>query len=434
MEPQIRYARTSDGMNLAYFTLGSGVPFVHMPAPLEHVLLHARTWSDAWCRWVSAEMQYVRYDSRGFGLSTRDVTEFSLDTYVRDLETIADTLGLERFVLMAASSLGPPAIRYSVDHPDRVTHLILQDTASRIQDLWSRRVQSMHPMLTAAPDMYFQTLADFTYGRGTPEAEEFASYLAQTCEPHVGRRALDAGYLFDVTAILSQVKARTLVIHGSANITPIQAATALAAGIAGSELAMLSLPTVKDVPARLWQEIRQFLARDGTLPPVVIPMHTLPADSAERVGGGTRTILFTDVVGHTEMMRRLGDDRGREVLREHERITRDLLKQYSGAEVKTMGDGFMASFASITRAMDCAIALQRAFASHEGEPLQVRVGLNAGEPIEEDGDLFGSTVIMASRRRTRRCPFRSGRGPSTARCGQESPRPGRSPETSDRRG
>jgi class 3 adenylate cyclase len=97
------------------------------------------------------------------------------------------------------------------------------------------------------------------------------------------------------------------------------------------------------------------------------------------------------------MMRRLGDAKGRDVLREHERITREVLKEYGGAEVKTMGDGFMASFGSVTKAMDCAIALQRAFASHKGEPLQVRVGLNAGEPIEEDGDLFGSTVIMASR-------------------------------------
>ena len=61
-----------------------------------------------------------------------------------------------------------------------------------------------------------------------------------------------------------------------------------------------------------------------------------------------QTVLFTDLVGHTEMMQRLGDDRGRDVLREHERITRELLKQHGGAEVKTMGDGFMASFGSVT--------------------------------------------------------------------------------------
>ena len=112
---------------------------------------------------------------------------------------------------------------------------------------------------------------------------------------------------------------------------------------------------------------------------------------------GVHTVLFTDLVGHTEMMQRLGDAKGRDVLREHERITRSVLKRHGGAEVKTMGDGFMASFGSVTKAMDCAIELQRAFAAHEGEPLHVRVGLNSGEPIEEDGDLFGSTVIMASR-------------------------------------
>jgi class 3 adenylate cyclase len=115
-----------------------------------------------------------------------------------------------------------------------------------------------------------------------------------------------------------------------------------------------------------------------------------------------RTVLFTDIVGHTEMMRRLGDAKGRDVLREHERITRDTLKQHGGAEIKTMGDGFMASFSSVTSALDCAITLQRAFnvlpsTSHLPEPISIRVGLNAGEPIEEDGDLFGSTVILASR-------------------------------------
>jgi class 3 adenylate cyclase len=91
------------------------------------------------------------------------------------------------------------------------------------------------------------------------------------------------------------------------------------------------------------------------------------------------------------------------VLREHERITREVLVQHGGAEVKTMGDGFMASFGSVTAAVECAIALQRAFGAWNDEDgakassLQVRVGLNAGEPIEEDGDLFGATVILASR-------------------------------------
>jgi class 3 adenylate cyclase len=118
-----------------------------------------------------------------------------------------------------------------------------------------------------------------------------------------------------------------------------------------------------------------------------------------------RTILFTDIVEHTEMMGRLGDKAGRDVLREHEELTRDVLRTHGGDEIKTMGDGFMASFSSPAGAVECAIALQRAFEDlHHGpgakpgkEPIHVRIGLNAGEPIEEGGDLFGATVIMASR-------------------------------------
>jgi adenylate cyclase len=111
------------------------------------------------------------------------------------------------------------------------------------------------------------------------------------------------------------------------------------------------------------------------------------------------------------MMSRLGDEKGREVLREHERITRECLAAHGGAEVKTMGDGFLASFGGVTKAVECAVALQKAIAQWNATPahpealegraeprhLAVRCGLNAGEPIEEDGDLFGATVILASR-------------------------------------
>jgi class 3 adenylate cyclase len=103
------------------------------------------------------------------------------------------------------------------------------------------------------------------------------------------------------------------------------------------------------------------------------------------------------------MLQRLGDDAWRAVLRDHERITRELLRAHGGTEVKTMGDGFMASFDSATSAVECAIDLQRAFAAwNEGDgakaaSLHVRVGLNAGEPIEEDDDLFVTAVTMAAR-------------------------------------
>jgi adenylate cyclase len=88
------------------------------------------------------------------------------------------------------------------------------------------------------------------------------------------------------------------------------------------------------------------------------------------------------------------------VLRQHERIVREALKSHGGSELKTMGDGFMASFSSATRALESSIAMQRAFAAHNQsaeEPTLVRVGLNAGEPIAEDEDLFGTAVIEAAR-------------------------------------
>ncbi len=111
-------------------------------------------------------------------------------------------------------------------------------------------------------------------------------------------------------------------------------------------------------------------------------------------------MLFTDVEGSTALTQRLGDARARELLRDHERIVREALKSHGGAEVKTMGDGFMASFSSATKALECAIAMQRAFAEHNEsaeEPIRVRVGMNAGEPIAEDEDLYGTAVNEAAR-------------------------------------
>ncbi len=133
----------------------------------------------------------------------------------------------------------------------------------------------------------------------------------------------------------------------------------------------------------------------------------VPFGPGERAEAGLKlspddvhTILFTDVEGSTALTDRLGDARSRELLREHERMVREALKAHGGSEVKTMGDGFMTSFSSASKALECAIAMQRAFAEHNEsveEPIKVRIGLNAGEPIAEDDDLFGTAVNLAAR-------------------------------------
>ncbi|MCC7364077.1 MAG: PD40 domain-containing protein [Dehalococcoidia bacterium] len=114
----------------------------------------------------------------------------------------------------------------------------------------------------------------------------------------------------------------------------------------------------------------------------------------------TTTVVFTDIEGHTAMMQQLGDAAGRDVLRDHERIVREALARHGGREVKSMGDGFMAAFASAQAALACAADLQRSIAAYNAtapHPLRVRVGVNAGEPIAEESDLFGQSVISASR-------------------------------------
>jgi class 3 adenylate cyclase len=203
---------------------------------------------------------------------------------------------------------------------------------------------------------------------------------------------------YDVTALLPKVTVPTLVMHPrGATFPTLDIARKLAAGIPGARLKVLESESFwsDDVEPQWLDALDEFIGDgDRTEADTLQPHVRRHTDK----GTGFATVLFTDLVGHTEMMSRLGDERGREVLREHERIVREALAEHSGTEVKTMGDGFMASFGSVTKAVECAIALQRAFAERESdEPLSVRVGINAGEPIEEDGDLFGATVILASR-------------------------------------
>jgi adenylate cyclase len=108
-------------------------------------------------------------------------------------------------------------------------------------------------------------------------------------------------------------------------------------------------------------------------------------------------ILFTDITDSTSLTQRLGDAAAQELVRAHNAIVREALKASGGSEIKHTGDGIMASFASPSSALDCAVAIQRAVTERNEPNLAVHVGINAGEPVAEDNDLFGTSVQLARR-------------------------------------
>jgi class 3 adenylate cyclase len=397
MEPRIQYATTSDGVRIAFWALGEGRPFVEMPTiPVSHIQME---WQfPQWRRWYEAlarRRTVIRYDCRGAGLSDRDVSDFSLDAQVLDLEAVVGRLGLESLALASPIHSGPAGIAFAARHPDLVSHLILWHSWARTRDAASPQLKALAQLRATDWEVYSEAVAHTLLGwsEGEP-AHRYAELMRESISQATMRKALGAIGEFDATALLSQVKAPTLVLHRrQLSWLNSDIARGLASQIPDARLALLEGESgaifLGDTGAVL-RAVNQFL---GEAEEVAVWPEPLAA-------GTLRIILFTDVEGSTALTQRLGDAKAREVLRAHERIVREALRVHGGSDVKTLGDGFMASFPSAMRALECAVAMQRAFAEHnetEEEPIRVRIGLNAGEPIAEEEDLYGTAVILASR-------------------------------------
>jgi class 3 adenylate cyclase len=396
MEPRIQYAKTADGVNIAFWTLGEGVPFVQMPnLPWSHIQLE---WQDPgrprWYERLAEKRKLVRYDGRGMGLSDRNVADYSVDAHMLDLEAVVERLGVQRLVLLGYIGAAPVAIAYATRHPQAVSHLVLW-----CPWWWARaaRTQAFRALLRGDWELFTESLAHAVLGWSTgEEAHRFAAFFRECATAETARAIFNTLAEFDVATVLSQVRSPTLILQRRqvAAVPGVEVAKGLASGIPDARLALLEgvslAPWVGDMEAVL-AAIDEFL---GDSEPALAGAEPVAA-------GGFCTILFTDVEGSTALTQRLGDAKAREVLRNHERIVREALRAHGGAEVKAMGDGFMASFSSATRALECAVAMQRAFAAHSDEspetPIRVRIGLNAGEPIAEDEDLFGTAVHLAAR-------------------------------------
>jgi class 3 adenylate cyclase/pimeloyl-ACP methyl ester carboxylesterase len=399
MDPLLQYAMTSDGVGIAYWTMGEGQALVIPPIivsshlELEWQIVSRRAVYEG----LAHGVRVVRYDCRGMGMSQRDVIDFSIDAAIEDLEAVRARLGLERFSLLRLPSSGDVALAYAARYPDRVANLIIWEGHSVPDDrdkVRADQLEAIEPVIDRHWDLYVRIRARINAGWDGSNAPIIEDILRATHTP-VSAKAMNAAIRdSDPSSYLGDIKAPTLVLYRLGARAREDAGRMFASRIAGAQLVVVRDPAIGPFPNEAGVDaMLDFLSPERVY-------WWQPENRENALGSGLRVILFTDLENHTPMMQRLGDEQGREVLREHEIITREALAAYGGSEVKTMGDSFMASFGSATRALECAVAIQKAFADRNAttsEPLSVRVGLSAGEPIAEDEDLFGTSVILASR-------------------------------------
>jgi class 3 adenylate cyclase/pimeloyl-ACP methyl ester carboxylesterase len=342
---------------------------------------------------VAQSHTYITFDPRGCGLSDRTVQDFSIDARLRDVTVVHDHANVGAAAIAGIGAGAVTAMAYAARFPTRVSHLSLESAYTSFREVGqTEEGRTLGGLVRMSWEVATETVGSLSFGWGREMSHRYGEFFRQCVSQETALAWWLAELNIDVSGELSRIEAPTLIVRQPYPKYITEDMTRrIAAAIPNSRLLVIDLPMSPEYWHRQSKAFLDFLG---------------DAQEAEEAPHPStfRTILFTDLVGHTGMMSRLGDERGREVLREHERITREVLKKHGGTEVKTMGDGFMASFGSVTKSVECAIDVEKAIDSwntgggaHHDAPLQVRVGLNAGEPIEEDGDLFGATVILASR-------------------------------------
>jgi pimeloyl-ACP methyl ester carboxylesterase/DNA-binding winged helix-turn-helix (wHTH) protein len=278
LEQRIQFCTASDGVRIAYATSGTGPPLVKPANWLTHVEYdwESPVWRH-WLRELSHEHTLIRYDERGSGLSDRDVDDLSFEAWVSDLETVVDALGLERFPLLGISQGCAVAIAYAVRHPERVTKLVLYGgfaegvitrarTPEQLDDLTlvMRAIPRGWGRDNPAFRMFF---AARFLPEGTPEQMRWFSDLQRvTTSPEVGARLLSTAATIDVSDLVPQVRAPTLVLHTTGDaVASFSQGRKLAALIPGARFVPLEgrnhvLLEGEPAWARFVDEVRRFLA------------------------------------------------------------------------------------------------------------------------------------------------------------------------------
>ncbi len=399
MQPEIQYCTTKDGVGIAYEVRGRGPCIVSVgqtsvsalsePAPGPRLEELARA-----VQATLEDLTLVRYDGRGSGLSQREPADFSLEARLLDLEAVIERTQHPSFALWGTLSGGLTAIAYAARHPDRLTGLILSNAYASGARFYQE--SPVGRFIAALQDVAVEqwesvTLAWANRAFESPEmAAHAAAMFRASMTPEAAIQLRAAIRQIDVTPLLKDVAAPTLVLHQRSPLLNLGFSQELASAIPGARIVVTDPPFPLGLGDAEVRAIKAFLgvASDTASSPAAEPAQAIPS--------GTAIILFADIADSTALTERLGDAAFREKARELDGALRKAIGEAGGTAVegKLLGDGVLATFSSAREAIECASACHGA-GSHAGLPLHV--GIHAGDVIHEDNNVFGGAVNIASR-------------------------------------
>jgi pimeloyl-ACP methyl ester carboxylesterase len=393
--PPTKYVKSGDA-SIAYQVVGDGpIDLVIVLGFATHLELQ---WEAppfaAFFERLSSFSRLIIFDKRGTGLSDPVTEAPTLEQRVDDVRAVMDAAGSERAALLGVSEGGPMSVLFAATHPDRVSALVLNGAMGRTTEApdypWASPAEALRESAAEfiAPDwgqhpegmveLFTPSIAD------DPQALEFTARLQRSAaSPAMVQQIFEMFLDIDVRAIVPTIHVPTLVLHRRGDrVVNWRAGKELAEQIPGARYVELPgidhLPWAGDSEAVLG-EIEEFLTGARSVP------------EPDRV---LATVMFTDIVGSTERAAELGDARWRELLGGHQGAVRGELRRFRGRELKTLGDGYLATFDGPARAIRCGSAIAEAARSHG---LEVRVGLHCGEIELMEEDVGGIAVHIAAR-------------------------------------
>jgi pimeloyl-ACP methyl ester carboxylesterase len=393
--PTTRYA-SSDGVSIAYQVVGDG------PIDLALVLGFATHLELQWespamagfMTRLSSFSRLIVFDKRGTGLSDPVAEVPTLEQRIDDVRAVLDAAECERASLFGISEGGPMSVLFAAAHPDRVTSLVLYGAMGRTTEApdypWASPADALRESAAEFIAPYWGQQSEGMVELfapslvGDPRVTEFTARMERSAaSPGMVRKIFEMFLDIDVRAVLPTIHVPTLVLHRHGDrVVNRRAGEELAARIPGARYVELEgidhLPWAGDSDAVLG-EIEEFLTGTRSTP------------DPDRV---LATVMFTDIVGSTERAVELGDTRWRELLASHHTAVRSDLTRFRGREIKTLGDGFLATFDGPARAIKCGQAIA---AGARSLGIDVRVGVHTGEVELIGEDVGGIAVHIAAR-------------------------------------